>query len=92
MGKSDVIGGEDENFLGENSCKMVLDVRVWTRLTKRAQHKKSRRSLYRLRFLYCTLEEISCAACITYFSAVHMLFMDSAILKIKKCGYSFEVN
>ncbi len=31
MGKSDVIGGEDENFLGENSCKMVLDVRVWTR-------------------------------------------------------------
>ncbi len=35
-----------------------------------AQHKKPRRSPLRLRFLYCTLEEISCAICITYFPTV----------------------
>ncbi|MDE7273780.1 MAG: hypothetical protein K2N95_12090 [Lachnospiraceae bacterium] len=32
--------------------------------------KKPRRSPLRLRFLYCTLEEISCAICITYFPTV----------------------
>ena len=35
-----------------------------------AQAKKRRRSPLRLRFLACTLEEISCAICITYFPTV----------------------